>query len=187
MTRLEGAGGEAPRGRQGGDRAYVTRNYDPVSGTSGGWRLPRDAGPGSCRRLRGHSAPADGDEEAPAIVGTEVAGHSKNNQRKTLNGRGWKKGEGKPGTREEVAQGAVPLTKRLPVALMVPVRTTRMYCPRAAWPCSRDAGCEAMATLGRWRRPWPCGTSHSLRSAWVWAPSESTWRLRVSEKGRAHG
>lgn len=33
MTRLEGAGGEAPRGRQGGDRAYVTRNYDPVSGT----------------------------------------------------------------------------------------------------------------------------------------------------------
>lgn len=43
----------------------------------------------------GHSEPVDGDEEAPAQREAGSGGHSKNNQRKTLNGRGWKEGKGK--------------------------------------------------------------------------------------------
>lgn len=88
----------------------------------------------------------------------EVAGHCKNNWRKNLDGRGWKKGEGKARNWWRKWRAAAPPTRRLQTALRVLCRghyrkearacSQEVQAPRS-WPAARDGGPPALPHLSQ--------------------------------------
>lgn len=142
------------------------------------------------QRSHGHREPVHGDKEAPSTVGMEGAGHSKNNQRKKLNGRGWKKGEGRPGTGGGSGLGSSSTDKEAPNGTNGPCqgvlqeRGLSQLRPPTSQPGPAP---EMQAVRPRpcwqgWGSHWPSITSHSLYNAWVFIPnSEQTKTPRLRE------
>ena len=65
------------------------------------------------QRSYGHREPADGGEVALPTAGPQ------NNQRKKLNGRGWKKGEGRPGAGGGSSLGRSSTDREAPATLVL--------------------------------------------------------------------
>lgn len=144
------------------------------------------------QRSHGHREPVHGDEEAPSTVGMEGAGPSTNNQRKKLNGRGWKKGEGRPGTGGGSGLGSSSTDKEAPNGTNGPcqgVLQERGLSQQARRPPTSQPGPapEMQAVRPRpcwqgWGSHWPSIASHSLYNAWAFIPnSEQTKTPRLRE------
>lgn len=99
----------------------------------------------------------------------EVAGHCKNNQRKNLDGRGWKKGEGKARNWRRKRRAAAPPTKGLQTAAQIPCWG---YDRREAWASSREERAPgsrpAVRDGGPAGPPSPLPVCTGLRGLYLW-------------------